>query len=80
MADLRSKDSALLAVHCKEVSEDPSMDAAIAEQARQLKHQWLLLEMRGQPHHYKENDRLNAEKQAHKERMADFLERYALVK
>lgn len=72
----KNKDSAVMAARCNEISEDPKADADIAELARELKHQWRLLEMRGQPWDRKENEQLNAEKQAHALRMAEFLNRY----
>lgn len=70
-------DAAYLAARCKELSENPAMDAAIAEKAHRLKEEWLHLAARGQSRDYKENDRNVADEHALTIRMAAFLVRYS---
>jgi hypothetical protein len=70
-------DAAYLAARCKELSEDPTVDAAIAEEAHQLKTNWLRLAARGQGQDYKESDQIAADERAMTVRMAAFLEQHA---
>jgi len=70
-------DAAYLAAHCKEISENPALDATVAEQARQLKNEWLHLMVRGQSRDYKENDRNVAHERTLTVRMAALVVRYA---
>jgi|SRR5947209_19420447 len=69
-------DAAYLAARCKELSKDPNIDTAIAEEAYQLKEDWLRLAARGQGRDYKESDQIAADERAMTVRMAAFLERH----
>jgi hypothetical protein len=70
-------DAAYLAARCKEFAENPAMSTGIAEQARQLKNEWLHVAARGQGKDYKENDQNVADERALTVRMAAFLEQNA---
>ncbi len=64
-----------LAVLCGEVADNPSADADTAEKAWQLKREWLVVTERETPPppSLKENQQIEAEKEALRKRMVEFL-------
>jgi hypothetical protein len=73
--DLERLDLVELAVLCQKVADDFSVGTQTAEQAWQLKREWVVLVARETPppRSYKENDEIQMQKAALKTRMVDFL-------
>ena len=73
--DLERIDAVLLAVMCKKIAKDPSVDTNAAEKARQLMQEWVALTEREMPPKpaKKDYDQMEADIDALKSRMAEFL-------
>lgn len=73
--ELEQMDVIRLAVLCQKFADADSTDEAMAEKARQLKLEWVRLVARETPPPLtaKEHDQIQAEKQALKKRMVEFL-------
>ena len=73
--DLERIDAVLLAVMCKKLAKDPSVDANAAEKARQMMLEWVALTEREMPPKptKKDYDQMEADIDELKSRMAEFL-------
>jgi hypothetical protein len=73
--DLEQIDAVLLAVMCKKLAKDPSVDAATSAKALQMMQEWVALTEREMPAKptTQDYDQMEADIDALKSRMAEFL-------
>ena len=72
--DLEKIDAVLLAVMCKKIAKDPSVDPAAAAKALKMMHEWVALTEREMPPKptVKDYDQMEADIAELKSRMAEF--------